>query len=65
MDIIRPITDSELSNVMLIDYYILWEVKGNMLYFKNSLTGKELVYDNNELKLKEVNVNGLYLIQSK
>jgi len=36
-----------------------------MLYFKNSLTGKELAYDNNELKMKEININGLYLIQSK
>lgn len=65
MDIVRPISDSELSSVMLKEYYILWQVKGTTLIFKNSLTGKELVYDNNELKLKDVTVNGLYLIQRK
>ena len=60
---IRPIADSELSNLMLMEYYILWEVRDNLLIFKNSLTGKEFVADNNEFKLKDIKLNGLYLIQ--
>jgi len=65
MDVIKPIPDAELANAMFKEYYILWEVKGSMLIFKNSLTGKEVVFDNNEVKLSEIKLNGLYWINKK
>lgn len=65
MDSIEPIPDSELANAMFMEYYILWEIKGNTLVFKNSLTGKELTFDKREVNLSEIKLNGLYWINKK